>query len=116
MVKSRLRPSVNYPEHKHMNAADVNFDASIYDTDILGIPLVIAVGQPEYTFLKSDNIIYYPIYVVVGEEIDSQIGVYEVDGNNVGEIMDDDGDIDVNKLGLPLLYSSFVLSDFLRHF
>ena len=114
MVKSRLRPSVNYPEHKHMNAADVNFDASIYDTDILGIPLVIAVGQPEYTFLKSDNIIYYPIYVVVGEEIDSQIGVYEVDGNNVGEIMDDDGDIDVNKLGLPLLYSSFVTKDFLE--
>ena len=37
---------------------DEDFEASVYDTDILGVPVVIAIGQPEDTFLKSDNIIY----------------------------------------------------------
>ena len=60
MVKSKLSTTVNYPEHKKMNADDEDFEASVYDTDILGVPVVIAIGQPEDTFLKSDNIIYYP--------------------------------------------------------
>ena len=60
MVKSKLSATVNYPEYKKMNATDEDFEASVYDTDILGDPVVIAIGQPEDTFLKSDNIIYYP--------------------------------------------------------
>ena len=55
MVKSKLSSTVNYPEHKKMNPSDEDFEASVYDTDILGVPVVIAIGQPEDTFLKSDK-------------------------------------------------------------
>ena len=116
MVKSKLSSTVNYPEHKKMNPSDEDFEASVYDTDILGVPVVIAIGQPKDTFLKSDNIIYYPIYVVDDGLIDSQIGVYEIESTRVPEIMDEDGDVDISEMGEPLLYSSFVTQKFLEQF
>mgnify|MGYP001345220390 CR=1 FL=1 len=116
MVKSKLSSTVNYPEHKKMNPRDEDFEASVYDTNILGVPVVIAIGQPQDTFLKSDNIIYYPIYVVDDGAVDSQIGVYEIESTRIPEIMDEDGDVDISEMGEPLLYSSFVTEKFLEQF
>ena len=125
MVQSILHPDINYPERKNMYEEDKNYAASIYDTELLGVPLVIAIGNPIYTFSK-ENIVYYPIYVVDDDdtqsankdshdgEVESQIGVYEVFADRVPEITDEDNDVDISEMGDPLLFS-FVTKNYLEN-
>ena len=104
MVKSILDPKINYPEMRDLDAEDKEYEASVYETDILGIPVVIALGQAKYAFIE-DNIIYFPIYLVKNQKVDTQIGVYEVLADRMPNILDEDGDPDVMLMGRPLLYS-----------
>ena len=62
------------------------------------------MGQPNYLYIDQ-NIIYYPIYLVENDEIKTQIGIYEIIATNQENILDADGDIDLNKFDKPLLYS-----------
>ena len=80
MVKSILDNTINYPEIKKLDKNDLQYDASVYEIEILGKEQEIALGQPKYAFI-SNNIIYYPIYLVVNDKVTSQIGVYEILAN-----------------------------------
>ena len=61
-------------------------------------------GQAKYSFIDN-NIIYYPIYFVDDEKVSSQIGVYEILADQLPNIIDDDGDVDLDKVDNPLIYS-----------
>ena len=111
MVKSILVPNVNYPEIRALEPEDKKYEASIYEANIMGKDIIIALGQGKYSYI-DDNIVYYPIYFVKNQRVDTQIGVYEVLANRVPNILDEDGDIDIEELGEPLLYG-FVTSEFL---
>ena len=63
MVKSILVSNVNYPEIRALDPEDKKYEASIYEANILGKDIIIAVGQGKYSFI-DDNLIYYPIYFV----------------------------------------------------
>ena len=62
MVKSILDNTINYPEIKKLDKDDLEFDATVYEIEILGITEEIALGQAKYSFIQK-NIIYYPIYL-----------------------------------------------------
>ena len=111
MVNSILNSKINYPEIKILDPEDKSFDASMYEISVLGKDIIIAIGQAKYTFI-DDNIIYYPIYLVKNDTFSIQIGVYEIVANQLPNIIDDDGDIDLEKIDEPLLYK-FVTSDML---
>ena len=104
MVKSRLDTTIVYPEIKKLSTDDKNFDASLYEITILGGLMVIALGQPNIEYIDSD-IIFYPVYKIVDEKVESRIGIYEIKTSMQYSIFDDDGDIDLTKLGEILLYS-----------
>ena len=106
MVQSILNPTVNFPEKKSIYKEDNDYDAPIYQYVINDVPVIIALGQANYTFIE-DNILYYPIYLVVDNNAnkdDSGIGVFEILDNNLPNILDSDGDIEIDKIGNPLLY------------
>ena len=109
MVNSILNPKINYPEIKKLDADDKNFDASMYEINILGADIVIALGQAKYAFI-DDDIIYYPIYLVKDDKVSKQIGVYEILSDQLPNIVDEDGDIDLTQIDEPLLYK-FVTHD-----
>ena len=109
MVKSKLDSTVNYPEFKRLDPEDKNYDASQYETNILGKDVIIALGKSKYTFIDK-NIEYFPIYLVRDGRVDIQIGVYELMSDQVPNVLDEDGDIDIDELQEPLLYS-FVMQD-----
>jgi len=109
MVSSNLVSSINYPETRKLDGEDVEQDVPIYEITIKNIPIEIAVGQAKFTFIESD-IVYFPVYLIKGEEVTMQIGVYEIFSNQQPTVIDAEGDIDVNRLGNILLYS-FVSSD-----
>ena len=105
MVQSLLNPSINYPEIKILDKDDIDYDATLYQSNILGVNDVkIALGQPKYSFIESD-IIYFPIYLVINDLFNSQIGVYEIFSTQLPNITDEDDDVDLDKLSNPLIYS-----------
>jgi hypothetical protein len=103
MVNSILNPKINYPEIKKLDPEDKSFDASMYEITVLGEVIIIALGQTKYAFI-DDNIIYYPIYLVKDDTVSKQIGVYEILSDQLPNIIDDDGDVDLESIDDPLLY------------
>lgn len=108
MVNSRLNKTINYLEIDTISEDDENYPTIAYEINLEGINRVLALGQAKYSFIKKD-IIYFPIYLIVDDEVNSKIGVYEIYNNQLSEknIFDDDGDIDPDKLGEPLYFSYF---------
>ena len=103
MVNSILNSKINYPEIKILDPEDKNFDASMYQISVLGKDIIIAIGQAKYTFIE-DNIIYYPIYLIKDDTFFIQMGIYEILASQIPNIIDDDGDIELEKIDEPLLY------------
>lgn len=112
MVSSKINKEVNYIEKRELDMEDIGHESSMYIIDIHEAPALVVLGKPKYTY-SSKSIIYYPIYVVGDEKIKAQIGVFETNLNNTISLLDEDGDIDLNKLGEPLLFS-FVTSKFIK--
>ena len=104
MVKSVLDKNINYSENKKLDTEDMEYDASLYEISLLKENVIIALGQAKYTFIE-EKIIYYPIYLVKDDKVSIQIGVYEIISDNLPNIIDDDGDIILEKIDQPLLYS-----------
>ena len=104
MVVSKINTKVNYVEKKSIDLEDVGHKSTLYVMEIYDLPIVIVLGKPKYTFSNKD-VIFYPIYVVADNKIKSQIGVFETKSSKTIQLLDDDGDIDIDKLGEPLLYS-----------
>ena len=106
MVNSILDRSINYPEIKKIDPEDLDYDATAYDISIFDSEKTIALGQPKYAFIEKD-IVYFPIYLIINDQVDSQIGIYEIFSTKLISVTDKDGDIDLTKLDEPLLYASF---------
>lgn len=104
MVKSLLDTTINFPEIKRLDSEDANYDATLYEISLLTSDITIALGQAKYAFVEK-NVVYYPIYLVKNDKVSSQIGVYEVFADKVPNILDSDGDVDLELLGEPLIYS-----------
>jgi len=107
MVRSKLVPSINYPEIRALDSSDAkheNYKAPLYEASVLGINTIISIGQIKNTFV-SQNIVYYPIYLIKNDKVISQIGVYELFQTDIPLLMDDEGDINLKKAPAPLLYS-----------
>ena len=111
MVKSKLNPNINYHEYSHLEEEDFKYNTPLFNLKILGITVIIGLGQLNYNFSKRYTVVYVPIYLFNAEmEFMKQIGVYEIPSNNVK--MDESGDLDIHKL-TPLLYG-FVNPELLR--
>ena len=112
MVQSKIDKTINYPETKELNEEDKDYDADLFEISLFDDDIIIAVGQGKFTFIDK-NVVYYPVYIIKNERVDSQIGVYEILSDRQVAVLDEDGDLDVEKLGQLLLYS-FATSSFIK--
>ena len=104
MVSSKLNNEVNYPENKSIDPEDKGLKTIMYEIELLDVPIIIVLGNAKYTFSKK-GIIYYPFYVISDNKVKSQLGIFETNIDQTIKLIDEDGDIDIEKLGEPLLYS-----------
>lgn len=105
MVRSILDSTIRYPEIQSIDPEDEDYDAPMYEVEIMKKRVIVAVGKPKYAFSMND-IVYFPAYLVDNKnsKIVSQLGIYEIMDESLPEITDEEGDPDLSKMNQPLLY------------
>lgn len=103
MVRSKLNPDINYREYKQLERDDADYDATMYEIELLGKEVRIAIGRGK---TDKKSILYYPVYLInTDDRVVKQIGVFEIRADQASEVLDDDDDLDIDKLPYPLIYS-----------
>ena len=111
MVLSKIDKDVSYPELKSVDSGDLKLEADLYQLEIKGIDVMIAIGNSKNTF-EDKNILYFPIYLVKYNNKVIQIGLYEIKASDYLSYLDNYNNLNVEKLDDPLIYS-FVTKDML---
>lgn len=111
MVYSTIENTIKYKENKMLESDDKNYNAALYQIHLYDNDVIIALGQPKYTYIEK-KVVYYPIYIVKENKVLSQIGIYEVEDDKVPVILDNDGDVNLELINEPILYS-FVDEEFI---
>lgn len=104
MVLSKINTTISYPELKIVDNNDLQKESNLYQVEIKGVDVIIAVGNSKNTF-ESTNILYFPVYLVKHNNKVIQIGVYELEASNYISFLDDMNNLDVEKLNQPLVYN-----------
>ena len=113
MVKSLLDDNLDYPESKLIEQEDTNYNAPLFEGEILGIVIIIAIGQGKHEHSEK-GIVYYPIYLIKNDLVQQKIGVYELLASNISKTIDDNGNFNP-ILGETRLYS-FVTKNYIKRF
>jgi predicted NAD-dependent protein-ADP-ribosyltransferase YbiA (DUF1768 family) len=122
MVFSKINPSLEYDESSKIEKVDHNFESLVYPIEItyyddFGKPrereLTIVFGKKNTKHQKKENVLFFPIYLVVDDTATSKIGLIEIESEHENDILDQNGDIDPEKIPEPLLFS-FANEDFFR--
>jgi predicted NAD-dependent protein-ADP-ribosyltransferase YbiA (DUF1768 family) len=114
MVLSKIDSSISYEEYKALNKEDKDLEASLMILVLKEIPILATIGSESYTFI-SKNVLYVPIYLIYDSKVISKIGVFEFTASKLPDLMDEDDELDVTKIGDPLLFS-FVTKEYLEKY
>ena len=112
MVLSKINKDVSYPELKSVDSGDLKMEANLYQLEINGVDVIIAVGNSKNTF-EDKNILFFPVYLVKYNNKVIQIGVYEIKASDFITYLDDYNKLDVEKMNDPLIYT-FVTQEMLN--
>ncbi len=107
MVLSKLNNEISYHEYAHLDLDDASYESPVFEIPILGVNVYICIGKLKYNFSKIPTgikVVYVFIYLMNQKnEVYKRIGVFEMP---VGRVpIDEDGDLELTKVGNPLLYS-----------
>jgi predicted NAD-dependent protein-ADP-ribosyltransferase YbiA (DUF1768 family) len=111
MVLSKINNEVSYPELKRVDSDDLKTEANLYQIEIKGIDIIVAVGNSKNTF-EDKNILFFPVYLVKSNNKVIQIGIYEIEASRYINYLDEENNLDVEKISVPLIYT-FVTTEML---
>lgn len=110
-INSNLDKYIIYERKNILERNDNGTVAQVYKVEILGKIYYIALGKPNRSY-SDHNLIFFPIYLIVNDKVASQLGVYEIpletfnqNSESLLYIYDSDNDLNIPKLGTPILYS-----------
>ena len=111
MVLSKINKKIDYVDKEKIDVNDINYSAALFEMTIFNVNIVVAIGKPNMEYVDN-KIIYFSLYLVNKDKIVSKIGLYEIDSDNVDKYLDDDGDLNLEILEMPILFS-YVTEDYL---
>ena len=111
MVKSKIDSGISYHELKSVNSGDLKTEVDLYQIEINGVDVMIAVGNAKNTF-EDKNVLYFPIYLVKHNNKVVQIGLFEIKASNYLSYLDDYNNLNIEMMNDPLIYS-FATPEFL---
>ena len=94
MVLSKINKDVSYPELKSVDSGDLKMEANLYQLEINGIDVIIAVGNSKNTF-EDKNILFFPVYLVKSNNKVIQIGVYEIEATRFINYLDEENNLNI---------------------
>jgi len=107
MVVSKIDENIRYYETKRVDKNDLGKAFTLYLNQLNlnneNVNVIIAIGSQKDNFIDN-NIYYFPIYLVKKNDKVFQIGVYEINSNDLLQYLDENGDLIIENLE-PLLYS-----------
>jgi predicted NAD-dependent protein-ADP-ribosyltransferase YbiA (DUF1768 family) len=103
MVLSKINKSISYIETKKVDPNDVSMEADLYEIQAKGVNIVAAIGNAKNDF-EEKNVTFFPIYLVKSNNKVIQIGVYEIKSSDLSHYLDEDGNLEVEKINDPLIY------------
>lgn len=104
MVLSKINSDISYPEIKSVDPNDLKQEANLYQIDAKNVEVIIAIGNSKNNF-EDKNILFFPIYLVKHNNKVMQIGVYEINASDYLSYLDDNNNLNVEKLDEPLIYN-----------
>ena len=117
MVVSKINPSITYAEVKKVDSEDSKKQKELYvidleNDDIPNISLIIAIGGAKMKY-DTDGVVYFPVYLVKKNKKVMQIGVYEINTDDMDNFLDKKGNLVAEHADGPLVYS-FVTREMLK--
>jgi hypothetical protein len=104
MVVSQIDDSISYPEIKSIMVEDRKKTVELFLIEIHSFDIVSAIGNQIDTY-KSKQVAYHPVYMIKNNGKAVQIGVYELSSSDVISFTDENSNLDIERLGVPLIYT-----------
>jgi len=101
MVWSVIDNTYQYPEHADLSPQDIGTDLCIFTVDMYDTEVDIMVGLCDTETVPGINT--YSIYAMRDKQY-VRIGLFEISAAQSRTCLDDVGDVDVSRLGNPLLF------------
>ena len=113
MVSSVLRPDeINYKKQYTIEEGDVGHEVNVsYQVELFDMPIEIILGSENDSY-KEQGVLYHPVYWLNNDNIHSKIGVWEFDVSQKKELIDEEGDYDIDMgTFLPFIEKSYLVED-----
>tara|TARA_B110001452_G_scaffold254388_1_gene245920 strand:- start:866 stop:2899 length:2034 start_codon:yes stop_codon:yes gene_type:complete len=104
MVLSNIDSNINYIETNGVDKKDFEYESYIYEAEIFKKFIKFVLGKPNFDYIDN-NIVYFNIYLVKNENVVCKIGIYETENTVYTTLLDSTGDIILNKLNSPRIFS-----------
>ena len=110
MVLSNIDNNIEYEETRSIDKHDVDDQKAtyVYRGRIFNQDIKFVLGKPKFENVEQ-NIVHFNIYLVKEQTILGRMGVYEVRNTIYSNLLDEDGNIIIEKLDDPLIFD-FTLS------
>ena len=111
MVESNIVENVKFKEDKMVEIHDKNTEVSIFRIQLFNNDVNVSLGRVN---THSYNDIYFaPVYLVLNENVQVKIGIYEFAAEDYSSLLDDDNDLDIAYIDGPLLFD-FVTKEYIE--
>tara|TARA_B110000444_G_scaffold261056_1_gene310771 strand:- start:97 stop:2139 length:2043 start_codon:yes stop_codon:yes gene_type:complete len=105
MVLSKIDANINYLETNSLAKNDEGSENYVYKAKLYNKRVKFVLGNPNFEYSNSNNIVYYNIYLVENVSVSAKIGVYETKNDSYLKLLDNTENINIDKLDKPLLFT-----------
>ena len=108
MINSRLNSKIKYNKNEKINAKDVGQPLDLYEYEVFPeTPAIMVAVGVQQSHAKDETFVYHYLYATLDPEkkgkFQSTLGVIEIPKDDILNVLDEDGDMNLDKT-TPLLF------------